>query len=247
MGHQDEVVLKKRNSKYPQDVEGVEIRRGDLVYYSGEVWKVLGWRIDSTELPKYLNLKNSNGARNGVKDSNVECLGDDTITGMSTNGESKTPGNVHLPFKVGDHVCTRSHIQAFRTGKVVYADSAYVKIEVWEAGGCKTVKYRVDDVEHTGQQSASRAFEGGGNVIDINEREYDAYNWWERTGYGGSLSDKSLRRISSRSRKPSKRHSISTGELIEDEARRLREDGSPPKESGDDDDKPKIKKRKGEW
>lgn len=239
--------MKKRNSKYPQDAEGVEIRRGDLVYYSGQVWKVLGWRIDSTELPKYLNLKNNNGARNGVKDSNVECLGDDTITGMTINGESEKKDSVHLPFKVGDHVCTRPHLSVFRTGKVVYADSAYVKIEVWEGGSCKTVKYRVDAVEHTGQQSVSRAFEGGGTVIDINERDQDAYKWWERDYFSGGTSDGSLRRISSRSRKPSKRHSISTGELIEDEARRLREDGSPPKEGGDEDDKPKIKKRKGEW
>lgn len=242
--------MKKRNSKYPEDAEGVEIRRGDLVYYSGQVWKVLGWRIDSTELPKYLNLKNNNGSRNGVKDTNVECLGKDTITGMTINGESK-PGNspVHLPFKVGDHVCTRSHLQTFRTGKVVYADSAYVKIEVWEAGGCKTVKYRVDDVEHTAGSSAKRAFEGGGTVIDITEREQSGLSsycddWWTR---GGGFSDRSMRQISGKSRRATKRHSISTGELIEDEARRLRKDGEPPKEGGDDDDKPKIKKRKGEW
>lgn len=239
--------MKERNCKYPQDAEGVEIRRGDLVYYSGEVWKVLGWRIDSHTLPKYLNLKNNRGTRNGVKDSNVECLGSDTITGMTVNGESKKPGNsgVHLPFKVGDHVCTR--VGTFRTGKVVYADSAYVKIEVWEAGGCKTVKYRVDDVEHIGQQNAQRAFDGGGgSVIDISEREQSGLSsyyddWWNRHG-----NDRNLRQISSRSRKPSKRHSISTGELIEDEARRLREDGSPPKEGGED-NKPKIKKRKGDW
>lgn len=218
------------------DQEGIGLKMGDLVFYSGEVWKIMAIILPDERL----NLKNTNGIRNGVSAKNVEALGRDTISGLGSNGASKP--HPMLRFKVGDHVCTKAG--KFRTGKVTAVTTDKVTFEVWEDGTCKEVTYKANAVELTGgkQQISTFSFGDGYDEMDRREREWerDQQKWWER--YSGG------HKSSREPREPEKKDQISMGELIEEEAKRLSREGSPPKEgSAEEDKKPKIKKRQGEW
>lgn len=221
-----------------KDQEGIGLKTGDLVFYSGEVWK-----ISSIVLPdEKLMLRNMNGIRNGVSARNVEALGRDTISGLL--GSNGAHGHPMLRFKVGDHVCTKSG--KFRTGKVTAITTDKVTFEVWEDGTCKEVIYKANAVELTKslalgsdpRQRESTTFSFG--EIDERERNWQEEQWWERYS-GGSSGQRAVR-------EPEKKDSISMGELIEEEAKRLSREGRPPKEASEEEDKkPKIKKRQGEW
>lgn len=226
------------------DQEGIGLKMGDLVFYSGEVWKIMAIILPDERL----NLKNTNGIRNGVSAKNVEALGRDTISGLGSNGASKP--HPMLRFKVGDHVCTKAG--KFRTGKVTAVTTDKVTFEVWEDGTCKEVTYKANAVELTGSLSGSvSAFRSDRkktsatfsfNELDERERDWqeEQARWWER--YSGG------HKSSREPREPEKKDQISMGELIEEEAKRLSREGGPPREgSGEEDKKPKIKKRQGEW
>jgi len=237
-----------------KDQEGAKVRVGDLVFYSGEVWKVVSITLRSNDECDLLNMKNTSGIRNGVSPKNVEALGRDTISGLGSNGAlDKHP---LLKFKVGDHVCTKPG--KFRTGKVTAVTQDKVTFEVWEAGTCKEVTYKANAVERTGSVSVVGSSVGSGS---FSLGEYDYYHseeeleremkrereqqkWWERYN-GGHKSSREPRKP----REPEKKDSISMGELIEEEAKRLSREAAPPKQGGEEgeEDKPKIKKRKGEW
>lgn len=224
-----------------KDQEDIGLKMGDLVFYSGEVWKIMAIILPDERL----NLKNTSGIRNGVSSRNVESLGRDTISGLGSNGASVHP---LLKFKVGEHVCTKSG--KFRTGKVTAVTTDKVSFEVWEDGTCKEVTYKANAVERTGGSASAFISDRTSSILselDARNRnwEQDQLEWWKR--YDGG--HKSSRESSRKSREPEKKDSISMGELIEEEAKRLSREGSPPREGGGDEEekKPKIKKRQGEW
>jgi preprotein translocase subunit YajC len=230
-----------------KDQEGIPMKVGELVFYSGEVWKIGSITLRKDEEYDLLNLKNTNGIRNGVSPKNVGALGRDTISGMGSNGANKHP---LLKFKVGDHVCTKSG--RFRTGKVTAVTQDKVTFEVWEDGTCKEVTYKANAVDRTGRLAASVSAYTA-SVVDHVRSDNDSFSlgsqgrvkWSEGSREHHMWWDKSSPK---ESKEPEKKDSISVGELIEDETRRLSREGGPPNE-GEENKPPKvvIKKRKGEW